>query len=58
MDNDECVAPGEASSSEHVVNMYLCSQAALKMKTEKKPPRKNDRYNLRSKGVPLTLGEA
>jgi len=58
MDNDEGLAPGEASSSGHVVNMYPCSQAALKMKTEKKPPKQNDRYNLRSKGAPLTLGEA
>lgn len=29
-----------------------------KMNTKKQPTKKNDRYNLRSKGAPLTLGEA
>lgn len=28
------------------------------MNTEKQPPKQNDRYNLRSKGSHLTLGEA
>jgi len=35
MDNVEDVAPDEASSFGHVVNMYQCSQAMLKTNTEK-----------------------
>ncbi len=33
-------------------------QAMPKTNTEKQPQKKNDHYNLKSKGVPLTLGEA
>ena len=57
IDNDEGIALDEASSSGHVVNTYQCSQAMLKMNTKKQPQNKNDRYNLRCKGDPPTLGE-
>ena len=56
--NDEGVASDEASRYGHVVNTYQCSQARPKEKTKTQPQKKNDRYNLRSKGAPLTLGEA
>ena len=58
IDNDEGIAPNKASISGHVVNVYQCLQATLKTNTYKQPPNKNDCYNLRSKGAPLTLGEA
>lgn len=53
----EEVSPYEALSSGHVVNRYWCSQVVSKMNTQKHPRKKNDRYNLRSKGDPLTLEE-
>lgn len=56
-DDDEEVALDEPSSSGNVVNAYQCLQSRSKMNTKKWPQKKNDRYNLRSKGAPLTLGE-
>lgn len=55
MNNDKDVSLDEASSSGDEVNMYQCSQAMLKTNIEKQPQKQNDRYNLRSKGLPLQL---
>lgn len=57
-DDDEDVASDEASSFGDVLNMYQCLQTTQKTNTDKQPQKKNDRYTLRNKGAPLTLGEA
>ena len=56
-DDDEEVAPNEPSSYGHVVNVYQCSQTMSKTNTKKQPQKQIDRYKLRSKGAPPTLGE-
>ena len=38
--------------------MYQFSQVVSKANTEKQPSKQNNHYNIRSKGDPLTLGEA
>jgi len=58
IDDDEEVAPNEQSSSGSWVNVYQCSQAMPKTNTEKQLQKKNDRYNIRSKGASMTLREA
>lgn len=56
-DNGKDFSPDEASISGHVVNIYQCSQAALKTNTEKQTQKQNDHYNLKSKESPSIVGE-
>ena len=56
-DDDEEDALDETSSVGHVVNAYQWLQVMSKTNTEKKSQKKNDRYNIKSKGDPPTLGE-
>lgn len=57
VDDNEEVSLDEAQSFGYVVNAYQCSQVISKMNTEKQPQKKNDHYNIRSKGDPPTLEE-